>query len=80
VGSTHNFRQNVTLFLKEAPNPADLDKVSWKEISLQERSLDYFLFNGILKKGEKFIQYKLKLDTGGTGTGPVVKTIEMSEN
>jgi hypothetical protein len=80
VESTHNFRQSITLYIKEASNLADLEKVSWQEISLKERSTDFFLFKGIIKRGEKFIQYKLKLETGGTGTGPVVTTVEMFEN
>uniref|UniRef100_UPI003563C636 FG-GAP repeat domain-containing protein n=1 Tax=Mariniphaga sediminis TaxID=1628158 RepID=UPI003563C636 len=77
VESKHNFRHNITVFIKSAPSIADLEKATWKKIVLKERSDDYFIFEGLLDKKDAFIQYKLRLDTGGTGNGPVVKLVEM---
>lgn len=78
VGSNHNFRQNITLFIKESGNQTGLEKKSWQEIPLTERSDDFFLYEGKLKGSTTWFQYKLRLDTGGTGTGPVIESVEMS--
>ncbi len=77
VESSHNFRQNMILSIKEASNLDDLTKKSWQEIELKERSNDYFLFENKLRGGEIYLQYKIKLDSGGSGTGPVVKSVVM---
>ncbi|MGV8094191.1 MAG: FG-GAP repeat domain-containing protein [Mangrovibacterium sp.] len=77
VESKYNFRQNISVFIKSADSSAELEKTSWKEIDLEERSSDFFLYKGTFGRDDLFIQYKLRLDTGGTGTGPVVTSVEM---
>jgi hypothetical protein len=77
IESDNNFRQNITLYIKEALNLADLDKQTWQEIPLTEHTNNYFLYEGKLRGSAAFIKYRLKLDTGGTGTGPVVKSVAM---
>ena len=54
-----------------------MDKQTWQEIPLTEHTNDYFLYEGNLRGSATLIKYKLKLDTGGTGTGPVVKSVAM---
>lgn len=80
VGSEHNFRQNIKVFIKSAESPGDLNNKDWTEISLKERLDDHFIYEGRLGRGETYIQYMLRLDTGGTGTGPVVHSVEMIRN
>lgn len=80
VESMHNFRQDIKVFIKTAGSSDELSTANWREIDLRERADDYFLYEGSLGRGEAFIQYKLRLDTGGTGTGPVVKSVSMLRN
>lgn len=77
VGSRHNFRQAIGVFMKSADSSSGLEKADWKEIALVERSGDFFLYTGSFSGDDRFIQYKLRLETGGTGTGPVVTSVEM---
>lgn len=77
VESKHNFRQNISVFMKSATSSAGLEKADWKEIDQVEKSVDFFLFKGTFSRDDLFIQYKLRLDTGRTGNGPVVTSVEV---
>lgn len=66
--------------MKESLNPTDLDNVNWQEISIGEQTKEYFMYEHKLKGGEIYFQYKLRLNTGGTGTGPIVKSVEFLKN
>jgi hypothetical protein len=77
IESKHNFRQSIRVFVKSAQSSPELAMTSWKEIDLTEKSNDFFLYKGSFGRNENFIQYKLRLETGGTGSGPVVYSVEM---
>ncbi len=77
VESNHNFRQNIKVFIKSANGTGRLEQAEWKEIKLTDRTDDYFLYEGSLTGKDTFMKYKLRLITGETGNGPVVKAVEM---
>ncbi len=80
VEGDFNFRQNIKVYKKAASSTQGLEKEGWKEINLKERFADHFLYEGSLGRGDTYLQYKIRLDTGGTGTGPVVRSVEMRKN
>lgn len=76
IESAHNFKQNIKLFVRYG-RAGNLEKMAWKEIALKDRSDNQFVYEVTITEAQTQVQYKLQLDTGGTGTGPVVKSIQM---
>lgn len=77
VESNHNFRQHVKVFIKSAGDINSLEQAEWKEIKLKERNDRYFLYTGSISKEDTLIKYKLRMFTGETGNGPVIRAVEM---
>ncbi|MEI7420886.1 MAG: VCBS repeat-containing protein [Prolixibacteraceae bacterium] len=77
VENFHNFRQSITVYVKESPNLDDLYKMSWQEITISEQAKEYFMYDLKTNGGELYFQYKLRLNTGDTGNGPIVKSVEL---
>lgn len=77
VESSLNSRQDIQAFIRVANNTDNLANAVWQEVRLKIRGKEYLVFEGSLNQDNRFLQYKLRLDTGDTGTGPTVKSVRM---
>ncbi len=82
VEGSFNFRQNIEVEIKTANTKAMLNEAKWATLQQVKRDDTQFSFTGTLNAnaGAKFVQYRLRLFTGNSGTGPVIKAVTLKKN
>jgi len=75
-----NFRQNIEAFVRTGTDVNSLKNQNWIKLTSKESSGEKFTYEGEVNQSGTVVQYKLHLDAGGTGNGPVIQEVKVYGN